>query len=116
MENKIGDDLLRQVEAIADFIGDDPRSTNNKLAKGYLPGFKEGGVWVSSKSVLREHYEQRLAGAAIAERGERTVKMRRDQPAKNVAPAHKAKGGKKKPTARPQKHAAASPEIEAPIT
>ena len=33
----IADDILRGVKKIADFIGDDERSTNHKLATGKLP-------------------------------------------------------------------------------
>ena len=56
METEIADDLLRGVRKIADFIGDDERSTNHKLATGKLPGGKEGSQWIASKTVLRDHY------------------------------------------------------------
>ena len=56
----IADDLLRGVKNIADFIGDDERSTNHKLAKGHLPGGKEGQQWIASKTALRNHYEKIL--------------------------------------------------------
>ena len=52
----IADDILRGVKNIADFIGDDERSTNHKLAKGNLPGGKEASQWIASKTVLRNHY------------------------------------------------------------
>jgi hypothetical protein len=82
VENKIGDDLLRRVETIADFIGADVRSTNHKLAKGYLPGFKEGNEWISSKSALRAHYAQGT-GATIAAR---TKKRTEDRAASHETP------------------------------
>jgi hypothetical protein len=56
MGTEIADDLLRGVKNIADFIGDDERSTNHKLATGKLPGGKEGSQWIASKTVLRDHY------------------------------------------------------------
>jgi hypothetical protein len=54
----IADDILRGVKNIADFIGDDERSTNHKLATGKLPGGKEGQQWIASKTVLLDHYEK----------------------------------------------------------
>ena len=58
MGTGIADDILRGVKKIADFIGDDERSTNHKLATGKLPGGKEGSQWIASKTVLLNHYEK----------------------------------------------------------
>ena len=62
---EIADDILRGVKTIAEFINDDVRSTNHKLATGKLPAGKEGVQWVASKSVLRAHYAK-LTGAKAA--------------------------------------------------
>src|ERR1700741_3108725 len=72
MENEFGDDLLRGVKQIANFIREDERSTYHKLSRGYLPGGKEGSEWVASKRVLREHYA-RLTGAKAAEATDKRV-------------------------------------------
>ncbi|MGF6309955.1 hypothetical protein ABIB82_007307 [Bradyrhizobium sp. i1.8.4] len=64
MSVEIADDILRGVKTIADFINEDARATNHKLATGALPGGKEGNQWVASKRVLREHYAKITAGKA----------------------------------------------------
>jgi hypothetical protein len=56
MDIEIGDDLLRGVKQIAQFIHEDERATFYKLSKGALPGGKEGSQWIASKRVLRDHY------------------------------------------------------------
>jgi len=65
MNAEIAEDILRGVKSIADFIGEDERSTNHKLATGRLPGGKEGTQWVASKTVLRQHYAK-LTGFRVA--------------------------------------------------
>lgn len=60
----IGDDLLRGVRRIAQFINEDERATNHKLATGKLPGGKEGAQWVASKRTLREYYDKLTGGRA----------------------------------------------------
>jgi hypothetical protein len=60
----IGDDILRGVKTIANFINEDARATNHKLATGALPGGKEGNQWIASKRVLRDHYLKLTAGRA----------------------------------------------------
>jgi hypothetical protein len=61
----IASDILRGVKRIADFIGEDERATNHKLATGKIPGGKEGTQWVASKTVLRAHYAK-ITGAKVA--------------------------------------------------
>jgi hypothetical protein len=56
MDIRICDDILRGVKNIADFINEDARATNHKLATGALPGGKEGNQWIASKRVLVDHY------------------------------------------------------------
>jgi hypothetical protein len=60
----IGEDLLRGVKNIAEFINDDVRSTNHKLATGKIPAGKEGTQWVASKTALRSHYANLTQGKA----------------------------------------------------
>ena len=62
MDTEIADDILRGVKNIANFINEDARATNHKLATGALPGGKEGNQWVASKAVLRNHYKNITAG------------------------------------------------------
>jgi hypothetical protein len=64
MDSEIADDILRGVKNIADFINEDVRATNHKLATGALPGGKEGNQWIASKTVLRGHYKTITAGRA----------------------------------------------------
>jgi hypothetical protein len=64
MDTEIADDILRGVKNIADYINEDARATNHKLATGALPGGKEGNQWVASKSVLRDHYMKITSGKA----------------------------------------------------
>jgi hypothetical protein len=52
----LADDLLRGAEAIGAFIGLKKRQAFHGLQNGHIPGQKEGGTWVSSKTVLCKHY------------------------------------------------------------
>jgi hypothetical protein len=45
-------------QAIGAFIGRNERQAFHGLQTGAIPGRKEGGTWVSSKTVLREHYTE----------------------------------------------------------
>jgi hypothetical protein len=84
---KIGDDLLRGVARIARFINEEERSTYHKLARGYLPGGKEGSEWIASKTVLREHYRQLTAATKkVATNPTAQTKKR----AKDQAASHEA--------------------------
>lgn len=60
MADKLADDLLRGVPAIADYTGESPRQTYDLLERGRLPGFKTPGgrVWHAFKSTLDEHYRR----------------------------------------------------------
>jgi hypothetical protein len=64
MDTEIADDILRGVKKIANFINEDARATNHKLATGALPGGKEGNQWIASKTVLRDHYVKITSGKA----------------------------------------------------
>jgi hypothetical protein len=43
-QERLADDLLRGVPAIADFIGESPRQTYDLLEAGRVPGFKLGAA------------------------------------------------------------------------
>jgi hypothetical protein len=64
MSLEIGDDLLRGVKVIAQFINEEERATYHKLATGKIPAGKEGAQWIASKQVLREHYAK-LTNASV---------------------------------------------------
>jgi hypothetical protein len=63
---RLADDLLRGVPAIADFIGESPRQTYDLLEAGRVPGFKLGGgrIWYASKARLKRYYEGLAADEA----------------------------------------------------
>jgi hypothetical protein len=54
----LADDVLRGAVAIGQYIGLKPRPTFHGLQNGHIPARKEGGTWVSSKTVLRKHYTE----------------------------------------------------------
>jgi hypothetical protein len=58
LREELAEDLLRGVDAIAEYIGDSTRRTYYKLERGYLPAGKEGATWIASKSALRTHFEK----------------------------------------------------------
>ena len=53
----LADDILRGAEAIGAFIGLEARQTFHCLQAGNLPATKEGKIWVSTKSRLRQFCE-----------------------------------------------------------
>jgi hypothetical protein len=59
-DEKLTDNLLRGVSAIADYVGESPRQTYHLLETGQLPGFKmpNGRIWHAHKATLRKHYER----------------------------------------------------------
>ena len=52
-------EIIRGAEAIARAIGEKPRRVYTLLEKGALPAWREIGVWVTTRSRLRDHYENR---------------------------------------------------------
>jgi hypothetical protein len=54
----ISGDLLWGVRAISDEIGQTERQVHYQLEHGLLPGGMQGGRWVASREVLREHFKQ----------------------------------------------------------
>jgi hypothetical protein len=68
MADKLANELLRGVPAIADYVGETPRQTYDLLETGRLPGFKTPGgrVWHAFKSTIDEHYRRLDKAAARA--------------------------------------------------
>jgi hypothetical protein len=66
-DEKLANDLLRGVPAIADYVGETTRQTYHLLETGKLPGFKmpDGRIWHAHKSTLKNHY-RRLEGEVAA--------------------------------------------------
>ena len=58
--DKLANDLLRGVPAIAEYLGESPRQTYALLETGRLPGFKmpNGRTWHARKTTLNEHYRR----------------------------------------------------------
>ena len=54
--DNLASDVLRGCASIAAFVGLDERRAFTGLQEGWLPGWKEGNLWVSTKSRLRAHY------------------------------------------------------------
>jgi hypothetical protein len=64
MNDKIADDVLRGVKAIAREVGLTERQVYYKLEQKHLPAGKDGEVWIASRQTLREHYRKITAGEA----------------------------------------------------
>ena len=60
-EPPLADDLLRTVQKIAQFLGEDERRVFKLCEAGRIPCSKEGRSWISSKTALRAHYARRIA-------------------------------------------------------
>ena len=52
------DDLLVNVNAIAEYVNKTPRQVYYLLEHGFLPAFKLGGLWQARKSTINRHIEQ----------------------------------------------------------
>jgi len=50
-------DILTGAEAIGKEIGENRRKTFYLLSRGLIPGRKQGGAWISTRSALRKHYD-----------------------------------------------------------
>ena len=59
-DDKLANDILRGVPAIADYTGEKRRQTYRLLETGRLPGFKmpDSKIWLARKSTLKRHYER----------------------------------------------------------
>jgi hypothetical protein len=55
-DDSLANDILRGAEKIARYIGRKTRDAYYGLESGHIPGRKEGGVWTSTKTLLRTHY------------------------------------------------------------
>jgi hypothetical protein len=59
---RVADDLLWGVDAIAKEIGQPVRQVYRKLEQGQLPAGKSGSIWIASRQRLREHFHKLTAG------------------------------------------------------
>jgi hypothetical protein len=59
---RIADDLLRGLRAIADEVGLSVRQTHYGLTQGRIPAGREGINWIASRQVLREHFRRLTTG------------------------------------------------------
>ena len=59
-DDRLANDLLRGVPAIAEYVGESQRQTYALLETGRLPGFKmpNGRTWHARKTTLIKHYER----------------------------------------------------------
>ncbi len=62
-DNTLADDLLVGGEAIAGFLGMDPRRIFYHLAAGHIPATKCGSLWLASKARLRRHFTEEPIGS-----------------------------------------------------
>jgi hypothetical protein len=63
-EETLRDDILKGIEAIAEFIGEDFWRTQRLCTRKAIPAAKMQGRWIASKRALRAHYD-RLIGEAV---------------------------------------------------
>jgi hypothetical protein len=57
-EENLASDVLRGCASIAAYVGLPERRTFTGLQEGWLPGWKEGHLWVSTRSRLNHHYRE----------------------------------------------------------
>jgi hypothetical protein len=65
MEQRVRDDLLWGVRAIAEETGQSERTVYYQLEKGLLPGGKSGQIWVASRQALRTYFAELTAPRRI---------------------------------------------------
>jgi hypothetical protein len=56
-DHTLANDILRGAEAIGAEVGLNARRAFAGLQAGWLPGWKEGGLWCSTRSALKAHYK-----------------------------------------------------------
>ena len=59
-EIALSDDILKGIEAIAEFIGEDFWRTQRLCVKKAIPAAKMQGRWIASRRALRAHYARLL--------------------------------------------------------
>ena len=62
METRVKDDLLKGAKAIADEIGESERAAYYLLENRIIPAGKLNGIWIASRSALKEHYRELTSG------------------------------------------------------
>ena len=60
----LASDVLRGVNATAVFLGEKPRYINYLIKNRRIPIGRDGGQWIASKRILRQHYEHLTSGKA----------------------------------------------------
>ena len=74
----LGGDILRGCAAIAAYIDREPRETFYLLQGSMLPAFKQGRIWISTKTRIREYYNTaRYEPAPKKEPSERMKRRKR---------------------------------------
>jgi hypothetical protein len=63
MTEMLEKDLIWGIESIAKEINRSPRQAHYALTNGLIPAGQQGGLWVASRKVLREHYARLTSGA-----------------------------------------------------
>jgi hypothetical protein len=66
--NTVADDRLRGVTQIAEFIGENYRTTVYLLTTKRIPAGKQGKSWLASRQLLREHYARLASGEGDAQK------------------------------------------------
>jgi hypothetical protein len=61
-QTSLRDDILKGIDAIAEFIGEDFWRTQRLCTKKAIPAAKMQGRWIASKRKLRAHYDRLTAG------------------------------------------------------
>lgn len=72
-------DLLRGAKAIAAFVGVSERRAYYLLERGYLPGVKEGAIWICTRSALLAHYRSAPSAAVVEHAATRASTEMRSQ-------------------------------------
>ena len=55
-DDTLKNEKLRGCKRIAGYIGEKERIVFYGLERGYIPATKEGRIWVTTKTRLRNHY------------------------------------------------------------
>ena len=63
-DDALKDDILKGIEAIAEFIGEDFWRTQRLCTRKAIPAAKMQGRWIASKAALRRRYAHLLSGEA----------------------------------------------------
>jgi hypothetical protein len=62
LHSPVGDDLLLGANAIAEFLGIEPKQVYYFASRRLIPAGKLGGILTASKQKLREHFDKITSG------------------------------------------------------